>query len=52
MKKLILLFMSMFFVLGTAVAQESGENALVLEYISPDSKSVNFSVNYIQLSFN
>lgn len=52
MKKLILLFMSIFFVLGTAVAQESGENALVLEYISPDSNSVNFSVNYIQLSFN
>ena len=52
MKKLILLFMSMFLVLGTAVAQESGENALALEYVNPDGKSVNFSVNYIQLSFN
>ena len=57
MKKLLLLFMSMFFVLGTSMAQDKGEQdkgeeGFALTYINPDSTRPVFSVNYIQLVFN
>ena len=57
MKKLLLLFMSMFFVLGTSMAQDKGEQdkgeeGFTLTYINPDSTRPVFSVNYIQLVFN
>ena len=58
MKKLLLLFMSMFFMLGTSVAQDKGDGkdegnaAFALEYSNPkDGESV-FTVYNIRLKFN
>ena len=58
MKKLLLLFMSMFFMLGTSVAQDKGDGkdegnvAFGLEYSSPyDGENV-FTVYNIRLKFN
>ena len=58
MKKLLLLFMSMFFILGTSVAQDKGDGkdegnaAFALEYSNPkDGESV-FTVYNIRLKFN
>lgn len=57
MKKFLLLFMSMFFVLGTSMAQDKGEQdkgeeGFALTYVTPDSTKPVFDVNYIQLVFN
>lgn len=54
MKKFTLLLLSLFFALGTSVAQDNGEeNAeFALQYMNPaDGKSA-FEVNYIQFQFN
>ena len=54
MKKFLLLLMSMFFMLGTSMAQDKDEKeeGFVLTYINPDSVKPVFSVNYIQLVFS
>lgn len=52
MKKLLLLFMSMFFMLGTSVAQDKDDEAFALQYTSPNDGATIFSVYYIQLGFN
>ena len=54
MKKLLLLFMSMFAILGTSMAQDKGEEngALTLQYQSPGNGKSVFTVNYVQLEFN
>lgn len=58
MKKLLLLFMSMFFVLGTSVAQDNGDGkdegnaALALVYSSPAEGENLFTVYNIRLQFN
>ena len=57
MKKLLLLFMSMFFMLGTSVAQDKGDGkdegnvAFGLQYSNPADGGSVFSVNFIQLVF-
>lgn len=57
MKKLLLLFASMFFMLGTSVAQDKGDGkddgnvAFGLQYSNPADGSSVFSVNFIQLVF-
>ena len=58
MKKLLLLFMSMFFMLGTSMAQDKGDGkdegnaALALEYSDPSNGSSKFFVYSIRLQFN
>ena len=54
MKKLLLLFASMFFMLGTSVAQDKGDEnaALALEYSDPDNGKSVFTVYNIRLKFN
>ena len=54
MKKLLLLFMSMFAVLGTSMAQDKGDEnaALALEYSDPADGSSKFGVYEIRLVFN
>ena len=52
MKKFTLLFLSMFCMLGAAVAQDNGDEAFALQYTSPQNGASVFSVNYIQLGFN
>ena len=58
MKKLLLLFASMFFMLGTSVAQDKGDGkdegnaALALEYSDPADGSSKFGVYDIRLVFN
>ena len=58
MKKLLLLFMSMFFMLGTSVAQDKGDgkddgNAVFgLQYSSPANGEYLFTVDNIRLQFN
>ena len=54
MKKLLLLFMSMFAVLGTSMAQDKGDEnaALALEYSDPADGSSKFGVYDIRLVFN
>ena len=54
MKKLLLLFMSMFAVLGTSMAQDKGDEnaALALEYSDPANGSSKFTVYNIRLKFN
>ena len=52
MKKFTLFLLSMFCVLGTAMAQDKEEDAFALVYTSPENGASVFSVNYIQLGFN
>lgn len=54
MKKLLLLFVSMFAILGTSMAQDKGEEngALTLQYQSPGNGKSVFTVNYVRLEFN
>ena len=54
MKKFLLLFMSMFAVLGTSMAQDKGDEnaALALEYADPANGSSKFGVYDIRLVFN
>ena len=52
MKKFTLFLLSMFCVLGTAMAQDKEEDAFALLYTSPGNGASVFSVNYIQLGFN
>lgn len=52
MKKFTLLFLSMFCMLGAAVAQDIDDEAFALQYTSPQNGASVFSVNYIQLVFN
>ena len=52
MKRFTLLFLSMFCMLGAAVAQDNGDEAFALQYTSPQNGASVFSVNYIQLGFN
>ncbi|MBR5455764.1 MAG: hypothetical protein IKU76_02290 [Bacteroidaceae bacterium] len=58
MKKLLLLFMSMFFMLGTSVAQDKGDGkddgnaAFALEYSNPKDGEFTFTVYNIRLKFN
>ena len=57
MKKLLLLFMSMFFMLGTSVAQDKGDGkdegnvAFGLQFANPADGGSVFRVDYIQLVF-
>ena len=57
MKKLLLLFASMFFMLGTSVAQDKGDGkdegnvAFGLQFSNPADGGSVFSVNFIQLVF-
>lgn len=58
MKKLLLLFASMFFMLGTSVAQDKGDGkdegnvAFGLEYSTPANGEFTFTVYNIRLKFN
>ncbi len=52
MKKITLLFLSMFCMLGAAVAQDIDDEAFALQYTSPQNGESVFSVNYIRLEFN
>ena len=54
MKKLLLLFVSMFAIMGTSMAQDKGDEnaALTLQYQSPGNGKSVFTVNYVQLEFN
>ena len=54
MKKLLLLFASMFFMLGTSMAQDKGDGnaALALEYSDPGNGKSVFTVYNIRLKFN
>ena len=58
MKKLLLLFMSMFFMLGTSMAQDKGDGkdegdaAFALQYSTPADGEFLFSVYSIRLQFN
>ena len=52
MKKFTLFLLSMFCVLGTAMAQDNEEDAFALLYTSPENGASVFSVNYILLGFN
>lgn len=52
MKKFTLLFLSMFCMLGAAVAQDKDDEAFALQYTSPQNGASVFSVNFIQLGFN
>ena len=54
MKKLLLLFASMFLALGTSFAQDKEEEnaAFALEYVSPQNGSAQFTVYKIILGFN
>ena len=54
MKKFLLLFMSMFFMLGTSVAQEKEEEnaAFALQYSTPANGEFTFTVYNIRLQFN
>lgn len=52
MKKFTLLFLSMFCMLGAAVAQDKDDEAFALQYTSPKNGASVFSVNFIQLGFN
>lgn len=58
MKKLLLLFASMFFMLGTSVAQDTGDGkdegnaAFALEYSNPKDGEFTFTVYNIRLKFN
>ena len=52
MKRFTLLFLSMFCMLGAAVAQDIDDEAFALQYTSPQNGASVFSVNYIQLVFN
>ena len=58
MKKLLLLFMSMFLALGTSVAQDKGDGkdegdaAFALQYSTPANGEFTFTVYNIRLQFN
>lgn len=58
MKKLLLLFMSMFLALGTSVAQDKGDGkdegdaAFALQYSTPSNGEYTFTVYNIRLQFN
>ena len=54
MKKFLLLFMSMFAILGTSMAQDKGDEnaAFALEYSDPDDGKSTFTVYNIRLQFN
>ena len=54
MKKLLLLFASMFFMLGASMAQDKGDSnaALALEYSDPGNGKSVFTVYNIRLQFN
>ena len=54
MKKLLLLFMSMFLALGTSVAQDKEEEnaAFALQYSTPSNGEYTFTVYNIRLQFN
>ena len=54
MKKLLLLFASMFFMFGTSVAQDKGDEnaAFALEYSIPANGENVFTVYNIRLQFN
>ena len=58
MKKLLLLFMSMFLALGTSVAQDKGDGkdegdaAFALQYSAPSNGEYTFTVYNIRLQFN
>ncbi len=58
MKKLLLLFMSMFLALGTSVAQDKGDGkdegdaAFALQYSTPANGEYTFTVYNIRLQFN
>ena len=54
MKKLLLLFASMFFMLGASMAQDKGDGnaALALEYSDPGNGKSVFTVYNIRLKFN
>ena len=58
MKKLLLLFMSMFLMLGTSVAQDKGDGkdegdaAFALQYSTPANGEYTFTVYNIRLKFN
>ena len=54
MKKLLLLFASMFFMFGTSMAQDKGDenSAFALEYADPANGSSKFGVYDIRLVFN
>ena len=58
MKKLLLLFASMFFMLGTSVAQDKGDGkdegdaAFALQYSTPSNGEYTFTVYNIRLQFN
>ena len=54
MKKLLLVFMSMFFVLGTSMAQdkEEGSKDFNSPIVRPDSKTPQTSVAQIYLTFS
>ena len=54
MKKFLLLFASMFFMLGTSMAQDKGDGnaALALEYSDPGNGKSVFTVYNIRLKFN
>lgn len=52
MKKFTLFLLSMFCMLGTALAQDKDDEAFALQYTSPNDGATIFSVNYIQLGFN
>ena len=54
MKKLLLLLMAMFAIVGTSMAQDKGDEnaAFALQYSDPADGSYKFDVNQIQLVFN
>ena len=54
MKKLLLLFASVFFMFGTSMAQDKGDenSAFALEYADPANGSSKFGVYDIRLVFN
>ena len=52
MKKFTLFLLSMFCMLGTALAQDNDDEAFALQYTSPNDGATIFSVNFIQLGFN
>ena len=54
MRKSLLLFMSLFLILGTSMAQDKGDEngTLALQYQSPGNGKSVFTVNYVQLEFN
>ena len=52
MKKFTLFFLSVFCMLGVAMAQDNGDDAFALQYTSPKDGETTFSVTCVQLGFN